>query len=348
MAALAELTEGNAPGFLAGRIEVSGNVRARSLGGGVSNNVVLVEDGSLRIVLKQSIPRLRVRDEWLADRSRIFREWDAIEALGPVLPRGRLPELLFRDDARFLYAMRAASGQCRDWKTRLLAGECSSQAARLAGATLGLAIRGTWNREEFRGAFSDSTAFGQLRTDPYYRTVGSRHPELSGSVEAWIAQSARRKVALVHGDWSPKNLLVREGGLVCIDFECAHYGDPSYDAGFMLNHLILKAFRQPALSREYFRLARIALAWTLGMLPGEALGWFEAASLRHLAFLMLARIDGKSPVEYLTHDSVRERVRSLALHLIHRAPESLEATLGLAARYLPPARPLAATRSRLS
>lgn len=339
MAGLRELAEGNARDYLAGRLDVSGGAIARSLGGGVSNNVVLVEDGPRRVVLKQSIPRLRVRDEWLADRSRIFREWEAIRALARVLPRGRVPELLFLDEARYLYAMRAAPCATRAWKTRLLAGECSADVARLVGGTLGLAIRNTWRRRGFRDAFSDTTAFDQLRTDPYYRTVGLRHPLLRPTVEAWIAESSRRQVAMVHGDWSPKNVLVGEGGLVCIDFECAHFGDPSYDAGFMLNHLILKAFRRPGLSPQYFRLARVTFAWTLGMLPREALDWFEAASVRHLAFLMLARVDGKSPVEYLTLESVRERVRCLALHLIESAPERLEAALAAAAEALPPPQP---------
>lgn len=334
MDGVAALGARNALDFLAGRVGVSDEATARMLGGGVSNNVVLVEDASQRIVLKQSIPRLRVPDEWLADRSRIFREWKAMLALGRILPTGRLPELLFLDEARFAYGMRAAPRGSTDWKTRLVAGECSAATARLAGSTLGLIVRSTWGRSEFREAFSDRTAFDQLRTDPYYRTVGSRHPQLAGTVEDWIAQSSRRQVAMVHGDWSPKNLLVREGALLCIDFECAHFGDPSYDAGFMLNHLILKAFLRPDLAPRYLQLARVAFSWTLGMLPTGALNWFEAATVRHLAFLMLARIDGKSPVEYLSDEDVRDAVRRLALILIRNVPPTLEAVLQLAAQAL--------------
>lgn len=320
--------------FLAGRVRLSGSVTVRELGGGVSNNVVLVQDAAQRIVLKQSLPRLRVRDEWLAERSRIHREWRVMRALGDVLPAGRLPDLLFQDRVHFLYAMRGAPAGGSDWKTRLLAGECSPAAARLAGATLGLIVRGTWGRPEFRQPFSDRAAFDQLRTDPYYRTVAMRHPRLAGPVADWIVESSSRQAALVHGDWSPKNLLVSPGQLVCIDFECAHFGDPSYDAGFLLNHLVLKAFHRPALAASYFRLARIAFCWTMGMLPRGALGWFEASSMRHLAFLMLARIDGKSPAEYLRAESLRAAVRHLAMDLIESRPATLDGTLALAARSL--------------
>ena len=318
-----ELTAESALEILSGRVELSGRATARLLGGGVSNVVALVEDGAQRIVLKQSLPRLRVRDRWLADRGRIGREWAVMQALAAKLPRGRLPQLLFRDEGRFLYAMRAAPHGCVDWKTELLAGKCVPATARQAGATLGLMIRSTWEDRALRDRFSDRTAFDQLRTDPYYRTVAMRHPRLAGLVEDWIATSARRQVAMVHGDWSPKNLLVSAGGLVCIDFECAHFGDPSYDAGFLLNHLILKAFRRPELSASYLSLARVAMGWTLGMLPADVLEWFEASALRHLGFLMLARVDGKSPAEYLRTDAKRDAVRRFALELIRDPPSSV-------------------------
>lgn len=333
MAAPTDLNAGSAIGFLDGRLELSQAATAGLLAGGVSNTVVLVEDGDQRIVLKQSLPRLRVRDEWLADRTRVLREWEVISALGAVLPQGRLPELLFCDEPNFLYAMRAAPAGSTDWKTLLLAGHCDGATARQAGATLGLAVRATWGAAAFERSFSDRTAFNQLRTDPYYRTVARRHPRLAECVERWIEQSAMRNVAMVHGDWSPKNLLVSEAGIVCIDFECAHFGDPSYDAGFLLNHLILKAFHRPEIAGSYLGLARAAFCWTLAMLPPAGLSWFEAASVRHLAFLMLARVDGKSPAEYLD-EGKREAVRRLALRLIDEQPLSLEATLGHAEQAL--------------
>ncbi len=338
MAGPDDLDERSALRFLEGRLALEGKPSARALAGGVSNTVVLVESGGERVVLKQSLPRLRVRDEWLADRSRILREWDVLRLLRRRVPAGRFPEPLFLDPDRFLFAMRAAPPGSADWKTRLLAGECDAGTARLAGATLGLVIRDTWADAECRERLADRTAFDQLRTDPYYRTVAALHPGCAAGVERWIAESAARRVAVVHGDWSPKNLLVHAGGIVAIDFECAHFGDPSYDAAFLLNHLILKAFRRPELAGGYFRLARTAFAWTLGLLPLPALGWFESASVRHLALLMLARVDGKSPAEYLDSQVLREHARRLALRLVREPPARLEGALGAAREALRPLR----------
>jgi len=69
-----ELRAANAADYLKGRgIELDAP-RISELGGGVSNTVLLVESGERRFVLKQSLGKLRVEQEWLADRERIFRE----------------------------------------------------------------------------------------------------------------------------------------------------------------------------------------------------------------------------------------------------------------------------------
>ena len=322
-----DLDADSAVAMLASRGLVSRSARARVLGGGVSNIVVLVEDGGSRVVVKQSLPRLRVRDKWLADRGRILREWRALAELGLILPAGRVPALLFLDADNFLYAMRAAAPSGTDWKQRLLAGECDPAIARRVGATLGLIVRGTWGVRRFRELFGDQRAFRQLRTDPYYRTIARRHPSIAGVVEDLVEESAKRRVAMVHGDWSPKNLLVENGSVTCIDFECAHFGDPSYDAGFLLNHLILKCFHRPQAADGYLALAQSALCWTLGMLPPAALPWFERSAMRHLPLLLLARVDGKSPVEYLRTSQTRATVRRLALTLIGERARALEGVL---------------------
>lgn len=318
-----ELTSANAVGYLSQHRAVEGAAVARLLGGGVSNTVVLVESARERIILKQSLPQLRVKDEWLADRSRIFRERDAIQALTPILPSGRLPRILFSVEEDFLYAMEAAAVEAVDWKTHLLAGVCERETARQAGITLGLMIRETWRRHDFEKHFGDQTAFEQLRTDAYYRTVGERHPAIRQIVDNWIEAQRGRHDAIVHGDWSPKNLLVSPAGLTAIDFECAHFGDPSYDAAFLTNHFILKAFHRPELSSHYLELARVAFTWTLGMLPTDALSSFERNTVRHLSFLLLARVDGKSPAEYISDEKTRATVRRCALELITERPARL-------------------------
>ena len=277
--------------------------RVRLLGGGVSNVVLLAESAERRLVFKQALGRLRVEEEWLADRARAHREAAAIRALAPFLPAGSVPRVVFEDRDNFIYAMEAAPASAEDWKTRLMRGERDENAARQTMRILrALGQRGVgWSEE-----FGDQTCFDQLRLDPYYRFTAARHPDLREAFEEAIAL-ARRPLAMVHGDFSPKNMLVDGGGRVMlIDFEVVHYGDPAFDAAFLLNHLLLKDARE------------------LGRVCARELEGFEtAAVIRHLGCLHLARVDGKSPAEYLT-ETQRVRVRGAARELIANPPKTIE------------------------
>jgi 5-methylthioribose kinase len=317
-----DLSAENGAAYLAARGE---RVHAvQELGGGVSNRVLLVETAGGRVVLKQSLDRLRVADEWLADRARIFRERDGLRDAARLLPAGAVPRVLWSDDAQFLFAMEAVPSEARNWKSELLAGRLDPALAAAAGVLLGLLIRESWNDAALAARYGDQTVFDQLRIDPYYRTIARRRPRVAGRVAALIAESAARRVSLVHGDWSPKNFLIHAGRVTVIDFEVLHYGDPSFDAAFCLNHFLLKSFRRPERRAGYLELARVFYTWLEGLLPPAALAWFERATAGHLGCLLLARIDGKSPVEYITEEPLKEAVRRVAEGLILDGVDCLE------------------------
>jgi len=295
--------------------------RFEELGGGVSNRVILVEAPDFRAVLKQSLGKLRVEHEWLSDRTRIFREAAAMRWLQGRVKGGRVPALLHEDRSEFAIAMEAAPAGAAMWKTRLFAGDADSAYARAAGTLLGSIVCASWNRPEARDLFGDQTVFDQLRIDPYYRFTASRHPELKHYFYKLIEESAARRVSLVHGDWSPKNLLVAGEELWAIDWEVVHFGDPAFDAGFLLNHLLLKSIALPALKQLLAGLAREFIAALNAELPPDA-AWIEAAALQHLPALLLARVDGKSPAEYLDEPG-RTRARQLAISLMTQPASSI-------------------------
>ena len=311
-----ELTVENAGSYLRSRgIRV---VRVRELGGGVSNTVLQVETDEGPLILKQSLPQLRVKDEWLADRSRIWRERQGIIDAATFWPAGSVPKVLWEDPSNHLFAMSAVDG--RSWKEQIFSGVFDREVARQTGALLGTLIRSTWNHPIYQEKYGDQTAFDQLRIDPYYRCIARRHADIARHVAELIAESSERRLSLVHGDWSPKNVLVRPDGLTVIDFEVVHFGDPSFDAAFCLNHLLLKWFCLP---RQQPALKALMIAFWSGLfetLPSYASSFMESAALRHLGCLMLARVDGKSPVEYLTTEDLQEQIRGVAKQLICRPP----------------------------
>lgn len=291
----------------------------------MSNIVVLVDAPEGRLVLKQALGKLRVEQDWFSDRERIFRESQAIARLGPHLPRGALPEVLFEDRPNLLFAMSAAPRGWNNWKSELLRGAIDERVAEAAAVYLTAMISASRGNAEWKKEFEDQTVFDQLRLDPYYRGTALRHPDLASHFAGLMDESRARRVSLVHGDWSPKNLLVGENGVMAIDFEVIHYGDPSFDSAFLLNHLILKSFHLPHLADRFTALARRFWNTLLERLS-EDRAWLEAATLRHLGCLMLARVDGKSPAEYLTAGE-RDAVRQFARRLILEPPATLEEAL---------------------
>jgi 5-methylthioribose kinase len=295
---------------------------ATLLGGGVSNTVLLIESPDRRFVLKQSLGKLRVEQDWFSDRSRIFRESSAMRQLARVLPAGAVPDILFEDHDNYLFAMTAAPPDAEPWKDLLLRGQVHPGTAESIGHLWGTMVSSTWKSADAEAEFGDQTIFNELRLDPYYRSTAARHPDLAAWFQQLIAASQSRRYSLVHGDWSPKNFLVRGVAVMAIDFEVIHFGDPSFDAAFLLNHLLLKSFYRPRHSEELEAAALRFWKVALDAIP-QPNDWFEPATIQHLGALLLARIDGKSPAEYIRAEALKTEIRSFARRLILDPPKHI-------------------------
>lgn len=294
----------------------------RELPGGVSNLVYYVTpQGQAPFVFKQSLARLRVQQEWLCPRERIFREIDALALLGPRAPQGSMPQLLFEDRANFCFAMSAAGLEAPTWKHFLLNGQVDLSLAVQAARLQHLFFTATDLAPHFHGL----DLFDQLRLDPYYRITALRHPDLAPHFDRAIALSTGTPSALTHGDWSPKNFLINPGGhLFSIDYEVMHWGEPSFDIAFLLNHFLLKGWHRASAQPLFAALAQ-AYWSTLSSLLGPTLSSDLAPkTLLHLGCLHLARIDGKSPVEYFNPGTAAQ-VRRFARDLIQHPPQSIAA-----------------------
>jgi 5-methylthioribose kinase len=302
-----------AKAYLAQRLGMdAGEIAVWELTGGVSNAVLRVRlTGQADLVLKQSLGQLRTKEVWLCERERIFSEQAALELLEGVAPEGSLPRILFADPANYLIAMSAAEEEAPTWKEELLAGRVDLGLCRQAAALQAAFWRAGTGGERF----ADLALFEQLRLDPYYRFTAGRHADLERYFAAAAEQARQQRVGLTHGDWSPKNFLVQGGGrLFSIDYEVMHYGDPSFDVAFLLNHFLLKGWRAPQWRGLY---AAGALGyWEALPKPWE---WLEEGTIRHLGCLQLARVDGKSPVEYLS-ELQRVQVRRFARDIIQNPP----------------------------
>jgi 5-methylthioribose kinase len=305
-----EIDAETAAGYLreSGRVPTMAEVRVRELAGGVSNVVLRVDvPGRPPFVLKQCRERLRVAMDWRARLERIWFESVTLGVLRTILPGGTVPHVLFEDRENYLFAMTCAPDDAVTWKSHLMAGRIDPDIAGWLGTILGTIHSEASGHPALRDTLADRSLFEELRVDPYYRTVVQRHPDLAPRIEALISAMERPdpELTLVLGDFSPKNILVHADGLVLLDFECAHAGDPAFDLGFFLTHLLLKSVWagtvDPARSGQYLGLTRVFWKSYIQRRALEAAARIELVrrANRHTAACCLARVDGKSPVEYL-------------------------------------------------
>jgi 5-methylthioribose kinase len=305
----------------------------RPLGGGVSNDVFEVRAGDTCLVLKRPYGNLAVEDDWPADVARVHNEAAAARAYERLFKAAgvtdaTVPSVVFEDHDEHVIGIECAPEDARMWKADLLEGKVDREIAETLGRALGVVHAGAAVDRDLESEFGDPAPFEQLRLDPYHRTVARRHPDIAESIEAETERIGGVRRTLVHGDYSPKNVLVAEseGSKTAwiLDFEVAHWGDPAFDLAFLCNHLLIKSVHNAEQGEEYVAAARRFLERYR-----DETGWdLEAALVRELGVLMLARVDGKSPVEY-TDEDTEAALRAASKRALTERVESLDRFLAI-------------------
>lgn len=291
------------------------------LTGGVASDIFRVESDGCSFVVKRALAKLRVAADWRAPVERNAYEVAWLRAAAAIVPNA-VPSVLGHDKTSEMFAMEwLPPDEHPVWKAELHAGRADPAFAAEVGGSLAQIHTHTANRPDLASRFDSDRIFHSIRLEPYLEASARRHPEIAGRLMALSAETLATHTALVHGDVSPKNILCGPQGPVFLDAECAWYGDPAFDLAFCLNHLLLKCLWTPS-STPAFLTCFTSLNEAYVAVGGAAL---QPRAARLLPALLLARIDGKSPVEYVTEDAARDLVRRLAIPLIIQPPTTLEA-----------------------
>lgn len=300
-------------------------VSGERLAGGVSSDIWRIDLPTGPVCVKRALAKLRVAADWRApiERNRFEAAW--MVRANAAVP-GAAPELLGQDEESGALAMQYLSPLDHPlWKTELRDGRAdpafaAAVATRLAGIHAATAADPT-----VAAAFPTDAIFFEIRLEPYLRATATVHADLASRLEALIAATQANRRALVHGDVSPKNILGGARGPVFLDAECAWWGDPAFDLAFCLNHLLLKCLWTPAATPGFLACFDALAAAYIRRITWEPPHTLEARAAHLLPGLFLARVDGKSPVEYITAEADKDRVRRTARALLMQPANRLTA-----------------------
>ena len=275
-------------------------------------------------VVKQALGKLRVAVDWFSPPERIHREALGLRWLAMLAPPGTITPLVFEDHDHHLLAMAAVPQPHENWKSMLLAGRLEAghveQFARLLGT---IHRRGHEERARVAPVFADRSYFESLRLEPYFGYAATQVPEVATFLSGLIDATRAHRVTLVHGDYSPKNVLVHGGRLVLLDHEVIHFGDPAFDLGFSLTHFLSKAHHLPERRADFARAA--GRSWTVyreTVGDAEWLEDLEPRAVRSTLGCLLARVAGRSPLEYLDAEE-RARQRAAVVGLMADVPATV-------------------------
>ncbi len=305
---------------------VDERVQVERLDGGVSNRTLKVtrETGEVWVV-KQALEKLRVDVDWFSDPGRAEREAEGLRWLARLAPHGAITPLIFYDEEHHIVAMEAVPEPHDNWKTLLLAGNINSDYVEQFGRLLGR-IHGADPdlHDDLAADFADRSYFESLRLEPYYGYAAEQVADAAPFLRRLMKETRARSDALVHGDYSPKNVLIHAGQIVLLDHEVIHFGEPAFDLGFSMTHFLSKAHHLPAhrgafaaATRSYWQAYLIALGevkWQEG---------FEQRAVHHTLACLLARVEGRSPLEYLDATE-RARQRDAVVRLMEQPPGSVD------------------------
>lgn len=293
------------------------------LAGGVSSDIWRVCEDDKVFCVKRALSKLKVAQDWFApvERNRYEVAWYRIA--NKVVP-GSAPQILAHDDEAMLCAMEYLDPETHKlWKSELRDGNADPEQAKLVGLRLAKIHAETAGDEFVEQQFPSAEIFQMIRLEPYLEATVEKHPDLKAHLFALSQRTAATRITMIHGDVSPKNILLGPDGPVFLDAECACIGDPAFDLAFCLNHFLLKCLWNPIAASGYIDCFHTMTSAYLEEVDWESANALEARAASLLPALFLARVDGRSPVEYVTAEMDKDKIRRCARALILNPPARL-------------------------
>ncbi|WP_078429232.1 phosphotransferase [Alkalihalobacterium alkalinitrilicum] len=299
------------------------NLICEVLSGGISCKVVKITTESTSFVIKQARSKLQVENDWYSDIRRIYIERDCLNVFNEIIPEDA-PKLLYHDDDNYLIVMEAAPANALSWKQQLMIGKLDFKVTEKIAVTLAIIHSKAAQDEQLKQQFNNKEFFKELRISPYLETIREKYKSLSNDIDRIINMLLKDKTTLVHGDFSPKNILIVDQKIFLLDHEVAHTGHPAFDLAFITNHFLLKSIKNKKWANGYMNLMLCFVEQYLSSIDFMDRNQLERETIRVLALLLLARVDGKSPAEYITDEHDQDLIRSISLQILELATSYID------------------------
>jgi len=300
------LDESSVIPYLTERKLLTGDATVEVLTGGVSCVVLAVASDAREIVVKQALPELKTKAKWVADQRRAIVEAEAMRVYQSITPDS-VPELLDCDAANFTLTMSRLPNTCTNWKQDMLEGRIHPEMGEKLGKILAKWHNTTAVDEVIKAKFMEGELFEQLRVSPFYRAVAAKNLNLQAVINSLIEEITTEKIALVHGDFSPKNILATsDNSPIVLDFEVAHTGNPVFDLAFVSAHLLCKTIRTQS-AAEKAAITKTAVNFLSSYREDTRISIAKTLP-QHVALIALARVEGVSPVNYLDEPAQQKLV----------------------------------------
>ena len=176
----------------------------RPLAGGVSSDIWKIDTARGPVCAKRALSKLRVAADWRAPIARNLYEARWMQVAQQASP-GCTAQVLGQHPVLGVLVMSYLEPHRYElWKQALKEGRAEAATARAVGAALARIHSYSAARPALAADFATDAIFFDIRLEPYLLATAARHPDLAPRLEALVKTTQANKVALVHGDVSPR------------------------------------------------------------------------------------------------------------------------------------------------
>ena len=336
------LDEANLPDYLAklDLLPPGEELRVEPAGEGNINWVrrVRAPRSGRSLVVKQARPALERFPEYRASTERIVFEARYYETVRPLDREGICPQVLWFDAAQRVLVLEDL-GAAERLDAALARGADVGPVVRALGAFLGAVhaatgadagrpLAGRFANDEMRRLHGDHIFQLPYRANDFPLSEALRDTaraiwrdgRLRARIDAAYTRYLEPEGALLHADVQPTNVLLAPGGPKLLDAEIAHVGDPAFDVGVLVGHLVLWGVAGSGAAQARAAVERTWSAYAEAHGPRE-LTPFEAVAL-YAGIEVLRRTIGAARVAAIENDRAALAAVEAGLRLVAAPPSS--------------------------